>query len=158
MASLSILGRSSNNVIGLEVCATTSEISEIRSAEWKNARPRSLVSEKIPAVLLVEVDNGLNLYNPSIGDQCSRSHGRPSRVRCLHEFVFHGAEGGKLCSPVSFKVWALPDMESVEHDYIVEVCAGGVQGGLDALKCTTYLSFKRSDILPLTVSPPHYDP
>jgi len=120
--------------------------------------PMLTVSEKVTAVLLVEGDNGLNLYNPGIGDQCGRSHGRPSRVRRFHEFVFHGAEGGELCSPVSFKVWALPDMESVEHDYIVEVCASGIQGGLDVLKFTAYLIFNPSNIVPFTVSPPHYDP
>ena len=31
-------------------------------------------------------------------------------------------------------------------------------GLLDALKCTVYLSFESSDILPFTVSPAHYDP
>jgi hypothetical protein len=34
------------------------------------------------------------------------------------EHRFHGAEGFELRRPVSIKIWALPDMESVEHDYI----------------------------------------
>jgi len=114
-------------------------------------------SKRILFGLLVEVDDGLNFYDAVVREQRGGSNGGPSRVGSLHEFVFHGAEGGELCRPVSFEVWALPDMERVEHDYVVEARAGRVQGRLEALKCATYLGLESSGIFSFALSPARDD-
>jgi hypothetical protein len=48
-------------------------------------------------------------------------------------------------------------VEGVEHDYVVEVCASGVEGRLNALKSAAYLGFESGGIFSFTVSPTYYD-